>query len=239
VGRVSGVTPQQIRARLLEAACTVFSLKGYEGATVGDIAREAGLSSGAIYSQFPSKARLLVESVRARRQEVGRSLFPPGGRRGLTEHLVVLARRLNRPRGGGDNLLAEALLGARRDAELAAVLAGALAESEKGMAALVRSGQQAGEIRVGVRAEAVARLALMLGVGALFVRELGLDPLPGDDWSALADLLVGAIGPGVGPGDVEGGPGVGPGEVEGGPGVGPAIGGGAIGGPAENLDTEA
>lgn len=49
------------RERLLAAARTVFAAKGYEGASVNDIAAEAGFTKGAFYAAFPSKAALFVE----------------------------------------------------------------------------------------------------------------------------------------------------------------------------------
>jgi AcrR family transcriptional regulator len=195
VGRIAGVTAGQIRERLLAAASVVFSLKGYEGATVADIAREAGLSSGAIYSQFQSKAHLLVEAVQAHRAQVARSLLPPIRHRNVVEDLTILARRLNRGGEPNTSLLAEALVAARRDAELAAVLAAAMADSETDMAAFVRAGQESGGVDTTVSAEAVARLALILGIGGLFVRDLDLPTIAPADWSALANRLVAVIIP--------------------------------------------
>lgn len=48
------------RADLLEAGMRVFAAKGYEGASVDDIAREAGYTKGAVYSHFGSKRDLFV-----------------------------------------------------------------------------------------------------------------------------------------------------------------------------------
>ena len=46
------------RARLLEAAESVFAEKGYDGAKVSDIAAEAGCSVGAVYFRFKDKDAL-------------------------------------------------------------------------------------------------------------------------------------------------------------------------------------
>lgn len=46
------------RARLLEAAETVFADKGYDGAKISDIAEEAGCSVGAVYFRFKDKSAL-------------------------------------------------------------------------------------------------------------------------------------------------------------------------------------
>jgi TetR/AcrR family transcriptional repressor of uid operon len=54
-----------LRAKLVEAAAEVFSERGYDGAGVHQIARRAGLTTGAIYSRFSGKAELLAEAIRA------------------------------------------------------------------------------------------------------------------------------------------------------------------------------
>ena len=65
MGRIAGVTAAETRERLLRAAADVFARRGYEGARVSDIAAEAELSNGALYSYFGSKAELLVGALRA------------------------------------------------------------------------------------------------------------------------------------------------------------------------------
>src|SRR3954469_18366482 len=49
------------RSRVLEAAAQVFARRGFHGATVQDIAREAGATTGAIYSNFAGKEDLYFE----------------------------------------------------------------------------------------------------------------------------------------------------------------------------------
>jgi AcrR family transcriptional regulator len=46
--------------RLLDAAMRVFAERGYHGATVEEIARESGLSNGALYYNFASKEKLFL-----------------------------------------------------------------------------------------------------------------------------------------------------------------------------------
>ncbi|HET6948203.1 MAG TPA: TetR/AcrR family transcriptional regulator [bacterium] len=48
------------RTQILEAAAYVFSRKGFDGATVSEIARAAKLSEGSIYNYFRSKEDLLI-----------------------------------------------------------------------------------------------------------------------------------------------------------------------------------
>ncbi len=48
------------RTRLLDAARTVFARGGYHGATVEQVASEAGFSTGALYSNFDGKEDLFL-----------------------------------------------------------------------------------------------------------------------------------------------------------------------------------
>jgi AcrR family transcriptional regulator len=49
------------RGRLLEAAEAVFARRGFHGASVEEIAREAGATTGALYSNFAGKEDLFLE----------------------------------------------------------------------------------------------------------------------------------------------------------------------------------
>jgi AcrR family transcriptional regulator len=51
----------QARARIVGAASVVFQRKGFGRATMDDIAKEIGVSKGALYLYFPTKTDLLVE----------------------------------------------------------------------------------------------------------------------------------------------------------------------------------
>ncbi len=52
---------EQRREQILRAAVKVFGRKGYERATIADIAREARLAEGSIYNYFKNKGDLLVQ----------------------------------------------------------------------------------------------------------------------------------------------------------------------------------
>lgn len=55
---------ERTRADLLAAARQVFAAKGYEGASVGDVAAAAGYTKGAVYANFGSKEDLFLELAR-------------------------------------------------------------------------------------------------------------------------------------------------------------------------------
>jgi AcrR family transcriptional regulator len=58
--RVTPAHEQEVRERIAAAALRVFGERGFHGATVQDIVREAGLSVGAIYTHFAGKEALFM-----------------------------------------------------------------------------------------------------------------------------------------------------------------------------------
>jgi AcrR family transcriptional regulator len=76
------------RRRLLEAAQRVFFERGFHGASLEAVAEEAGLTKGAVYSRFVSKAdlflayqeernELTIQGARARLAELEAGGWPP------------------------------------------------------------------------------------------------------------------------------------------------------------------
>ncbi|HEV7936694.1 MAG TPA: TetR/AcrR family transcriptional regulator [Solirubrobacteraceae bacterium] len=53
----------QTRARLLDAAAQVYARRGFAGATLDEVAAEAGFTKGAVYGHFGSKENLLLALV--------------------------------------------------------------------------------------------------------------------------------------------------------------------------------
>src|SRR3954452_17120860 len=119
MGRVAGVTAEQTRDRLLQATADVLAGLGYDGTRGAEIAAAAGVSNGALYSHFGSKAELLVGSLRAHGRRMLAPLFAPAPALSTTALLLVIGRWLPKrppPRG---SLVVEALVAARRDEDVA------------------------------------------------------------------------------------------------------------------------
>ncbi len=62
---------QLTRSRLIDAAADVFARRGFHGASVDDVAAEAGFTKGAVYSNFGSKEDLFLAVLDA---HVGRRI---------------------------------------------------------------------------------------------------------------------------------------------------------------------
>jgi AcrR family transcriptional regulator len=81
---------QANRARILQGARKVFGRRGYHGATIEEIADEAGLSNGAIYYNFENKEDLflaLLDEWRAELIQDVESTFGIGGSEAPQEQL--------------------------------------------------------------------------------------------------------------------------------------------------------
>lgn len=63
------------RRQILEGARTIFFENGFEGASMNDIARSAGVSKGTLYVYFADKERLFAEIVDQERNAHMRAIF--------------------------------------------------------------------------------------------------------------------------------------------------------------------
>ena len=59
----------ETRDQLLDAARVVFGHRGFNAATVGEVAEYAGFTKGAVYSHFGSKDELLLALVQRQMAE--------------------------------------------------------------------------------------------------------------------------------------------------------------------------
>jgi AcrR family transcriptional regulator len=64
----STVEARDTRSHILAAARRVFAAKGYTGASLDEVAADAGLTKGAIYWYFASKSEVLLALVEERRE---------------------------------------------------------------------------------------------------------------------------------------------------------------------------
>ena len=195
------------RAELLDAAASVFARRGYHGASIEEIAEQAGYSHGAVYSNFTGKAELFLtvfEDYMARRArelaDVQAALAPDAP-------IEVRARSLADQwmrRFGADResfvLQMEFLAHAARDPELAGRL-GARSSALRETVARYISGfaAQAGS-QLPLAADDLAMVLRALGIGlaveALVSPEAVRDDLFGDFVALIVELF---LRPGPGP----------------------------------------
>ena len=197
MARTAGATAAGTTERLLRAAADVFAARGYDAARVSDIAVAAGLSNGAMYAYFGSKAELLVGALRAHGRQLLSHLVAAEPDRSITELLQVSGRRLRRRRDADGWLVIEALIAARRDADVADAMRGYVAERIEWLADLVRRAQASGELDPALPPSAVAHFCLSLAVGTALVGP-DLDDVDEGEWAAFLARLVPALAPPLG-----------------------------------------
>lgn len=188
MARIAGVTPTETRLRLLAAAADVFEREGYDGATVSAIAAEAGLTTGAIYTHYSGKAELLVDALRSHGHRATSGLVPEE-RPDARAMIVAMGEQLLDTGGRSTALLAESALLARRDPDVAALLAELITERETRMTVLVNRARNGAD----PRAAAAARFSLMLGLGSTMLADLDLPPVDEAEWSTLVADVVDAL----------------------------------------------
>jgi len=192
MGRVAGVTAEQTRDRLLRAAADAFAGRGYDGTRVAEIASTAGVSNGALYSHFGSKAELLVGSLRAHGRRMLADLFATDPDRSITDLLVIIGRWLPKRRHPRGYLVVEALVAARRDEEVALLMRDYVGERADWLAELVRAGQRNGELDASLSPDAVAHFCLLLGMGSAVIPP-DLHAVDDEEWAALLARVVRAL----------------------------------------------
>jgi AcrR family transcriptional regulator len=143
--RISAAHEQQVRDRIIQAAVTVFSEKGYHRATISDVVQRSGLSVGAIYTHFRNKEELFLHSCDLMSSQ------------GLDE----LAIRLAPLTSSADRLRAAVAYYVETIDEF---------DDAPGQVGLVRAWAEAGEEQ-GVREMLVRRRERLVGAAQLLIRE--------------------------------------------------------------------
>lgn len=192
MGRKAGVAAGETKATLLEAAAKVFARRGYEGASISEIVSEAGLTSGAVYAHYASKAELFNATLEAYAE---RDLDQLLGRAGadVLDALTAVGATIDRREPTEASLLISAIVAARNHPEVAQLLIDGLSSREHLFRGLIGSAQDSKALAADVSAEAVTRFCVMIAMGSLVVEALELKPVEHAEWTKLIERLVGAI----------------------------------------------
>lgn len=161
---------------LLKAALAVFGERGYSAATLQDVAARAGVTRGAIYWHFGSKAELyaaLIEEYSTRGAEITQAAIAEGG-----TYSDVLRR-----------VFVRLLTAVEEDADLRAAMELSMFKTEmteelqhslrqqrqagrrllQGIAGAMQQGINSGELRPDVRPEDMAHAFIALQNGAIYL----------------------------------------------------------------------
>ena len=88
---------QRTREKIVGAAKALFAEHGYEGATIRDIAKAAGMSTGAVFASFTDKADLFTDIAETEQAELHAAMRAAGedkaGREAILAMLKAAAKR--------------------------------------------------------------------------------------------------------------------------------------------------
>jgi AcrR family transcriptional regulator len=187
MGRIVGVTAAETRKRLLDAAADVFAERGYDGARVADIAATAGVSNGALYAHFASKAELMVEALRERGRPLLAEAF--GDDYQTIIDLLVGGRWLPRRLNARGYLLAEALVAARRDEDVDRLIRAYVGDCVDRFAELMGVAQGAGTLESDLSPNALTHFCLLLATGSALMTP-DLHEVGDEEWATLLTRVV-------------------------------------------------
>ena len=184
-----------IRERLLDAAADVFAEQGYDRARVQDIARRAGLSTGAIYGNFRDKADLLAEAIeigmRAAVKDLERARQAGAS---AIQLLELMGKSLTVNAGNRQRrLLTEALAAARRDPQAGERVRQVVEGAEADLARVIERARRDGDVAPHIATAPLARFSMAVALGYHEIEGAGLPAPDGQEWSALMSHVIGSL----------------------------------------------
>ncbi len=173
--------------RLLDAAVASIAEHGFDAARVADIARSAGLTTGAIYARWPSKDALIVDAVRyiasrcidvdpaggsdqssdrGSEDDAGDSEGHPVGGASVIDALIESSADFVSPENEAvRDVMLEAFVSARRNSNYREMLSGLLNDQAATIGAMLTEGKAAGLVKPHISTAAVVALYQALSVG--------------------------------------------------------------------------
>ena len=195
-GATSG--PVETETRLLAAAAEVFAERGYAGAGVAEIARRAGLTTGAIYSRYRGKAELLVRALDTIIADHLEAVINAPGSATGPEMLATLGAQIlesDEQETLSAALLLEATVAARRDVDLAAMLDRRLEDERMRVTKILDQARAEGLFDPALDTEAVLTFIQAIGLGFMMFRTMGTPMPDADAWQVWIDRVIQAALP--------------------------------------------
>ena len=185
------------RDRLLEAALEALDRDGYRGARIVDIARRAGMTTGAVYANFDSKHALLDAALAKRYGDRFRSLLEaaPARQGGLGS---TMAAALRGDAGIEQRTLVELFAAASRSADAGGPLAAVLDHRRRDIAAVIDRAKAEGRLRVDVPTDGLAHVVQLLALGNIVARAVGASSASDEDIRSTVTCLASSLDPDAG-----------------------------------------
>jgi AcrR family transcriptional regulator len=187
----------QTRTRLIAAAAKVFAQRGFQAASVEEIAEQAGYSHGAVYSNFDGKGELFLAVFEEYMAERVRELADTQAALADDASLEVRARALadqwmDRLAGERESLAlhVEFIAHAERDPELAARFGSRSAAMRQAVARYILQFQQEAGAELAMPADDLALVLRALGIGLAIEWLVSPDAVRHGLYGDFVELLV-------------------------------------------------
>ena len=186
--------PKQIDEDLLiKAAAEVFAERGYAGAGVAEIARRAGVTTGAIYSRYSGKSELLLEALkRSLVLHFGDAIASALSSENRAENfdqdgvgIRSIGLLANDEWKDHDALFLEAVVASRRDEEIATMLSQRLETAGTFLAKRIDMQKANGPVDSSFDTDALKTYALAMRMGFSVLRSLNYEMPDPDEWQTV------------------------------------------------------
>ena len=186
--------PKQIDEDLLiKAAAEVFAERGYAGAGVAEIARRAGVTTGAIYSRYSGKSELLLEALkRSFVLHFGDAIASALSGENRAENfdqdgvgIRSIGLLANDEWKDHDALFLEAVVASRRDEEIATMLSQRLETAGTFLAKRIDTQKANGPVDSSFDTDALKTYALAMRMGFSVLRSLNYEMPDPDEWQTV------------------------------------------------------
>jgi AcrR family transcriptional regulator len=200
--RIPKANFEERRKVVIDAAMTCFSQKGFHQTTMQDVATEAGVSPGALYTYFKSKEDIIEEAAKERRQSRAVRMETASLLDGAIDTIGQIFTDFSGTLERGDltpesrirpQIWADALSNDRTSH----ILKESWGDIIKRNAEVVRRGQDSGEIDPTLNSESVAMMVLCIADGLLLHKLVDPDATDIDEFvRAFHSVLTGKFNAG-------------------------------------------
>jgi AcrR family transcriptional regulator len=180
------------KSKIVEAARVVFGKKGYHDATMDDVAKEVGVSKGALYSYFKSKEDLLKEISHQGHQTLRTILGETGSCKSLEAALEQVYATITGKYKGNLHTHFEIVALASHDANIRKIVFTDYQKDIDAIEIFVDKKKEQGVIRMDVNARVLAELFTALYMGTLAKLVMGFpNEVVRDQWIKSMVLILG------------------------------------------------
>jgi AcrR family transcriptional regulator len=158
---------EEAKAKIVKAARVVFAKKGYHDATMDDVAKEVGVSKGALYSYFASKEDFIKEISLQGHQALRNVLTETAQCCNLQEALEKAYGAVAEQFKGSLHTHFEILALSSHDPKIKLILTEDYRKDTRAVEAFVEEKKRQGIIRTDIDARVLAELFTALYLGSL------------------------------------------------------------------------